>query len=67
MFNKAHIYNKEKCRGCWAKFYCSGGCHANAYNMNHDILEPYSLGCELEKKRIECAIAIKAILSCEEE
>ncbi|HYE67612.1 MAG TPA: thioether cross-link-forming SCIFF peptide maturase [Anaerovoracaceae bacterium] len=62
-FNKAHIYNKEKCRECWAKFYCSGGCHANAYHMNHDILEPYELGCELEKKRIECAIAIKAILS----
>lgn len=65
-FNQAHIYNKEKCRDCWAKFYCSGGCHANAYHMNHDILEPYSLGCELEKKRIECAIAIKAVLSCEE-
>jgi uncharacterized protein len=65
-FNKAHIYNKEKCRGCWAKFYCSGGCHANAYHMNHNILEPYGLGCELEKKRIECAIAIKAVLSCDE-
>lgn len=65
-FNKAHIYNKEKCRECWAKFYCSGGCHANAYHMNHDILEPYELGCELEKKRIECAIAIKAILSTNE-
>jgi len=65
-FNKAHIYNKEKCKECWAKFYCSGGCHANAYHMNHDILKPYELGCELEKKRIECAIAIKAILSCEE-
>ena len=65
-FNKAHIYNKDQCRGCWAKFYCSGGCHANAYHMNHDILKPYELGCQLEKKRIECAIAIKAILSCEE-
>lgn len=65
-FNKAHIYNKEKCKECWAKFYCSGGCHANAYHMNHDIRQPYELGCELEKKRIECAIAIKAILSCEE-
>ncbi len=62
-FNSAHIYNKEKCRSCWAKFYCSGGCHANAYHMNHDILKPYELGCEMEKKRIECAIAIKAILS----
>lgn len=66
-FNQAHIYNKEKCRSCWAKFYCSGGCHANAYHINHDILQPYELGCELEKKRIECAIAIKAILASEEE
>lgn len=65
-FNTAHIYNKEKCRDCWAKFYCSGGCHANAYHRNHDIRTPYQLGCELEKKRIECAIAIKAILSCGE-
>jgi uncharacterized protein len=62
-FNRAHIYNKEKCRDCWAKFYCSGGCHANAYHMNGNILEPYDLGCELEKKRVECAIAIKAVLS----
>jgi len=62
-FNRAHIYNKEKCRSCWAKFYCSGGCHANAYHMNGDILEPYDLGCELEKKRIECAIAIRTILA----
>jgi uncharacterized protein len=65
-FNRAHIYNKEKCRGCWAKFYCSGGCHANAYHMNGDIRKPYELGCELEKKRIECAIAIRAMLSEEE-
>ncbi len=66
-FNEAHIYNKKQCRECWAKFYCSGGCHANAYHMNQDILQPYELGCELEKKRIECAIAIKAVLSAEEE
>lgn len=66
-FNRAHIYNKEKCRSCWAKFYCSGGCHANAYHVNHDILVPYELGCEMEKKRIECAIAIKVILSDEEQ
>ena len=65
-FNQAHIYKKEKCRECWAKFYCSGGCHANAFHMNQDIRKPYELGCELEKKRIECAIAIKAILSAEE-
>ena len=66
VFNKAHIYNKEKCKECWAKFYCSGGCHANAYNINGDIKKPYELGCELEKKRIECAIGIKAVLSKEE-
>lgn len=64
-FNKAHIYNKEQCRDCWAKFYCSGGCHANAFHMNHDIKIPYQLGCELEKKRIECAVGIKAALSTE--
>lgn len=61
-FNEAHIYNKEKCKECWAKFYCSGGCHANAYNINGDILKPYDLGCMMEKKRVECAIGIRAIL-----
>ncbi len=59
-FKNAHVYNKEKCRECWAKFYCSGGCHANAYNFNKDINIPYDLGCEMEKKRLECAIYIKA-------
>ena len=63
VFNKAHIYNKPKCRNCFAKFYCSGGCHANAYHMNHDINKPYELGCEMMKKRIECAIGIKAVLA----
>ena len=57
-FNHAHIYNKPSCRDCWAKYYCSGGCHANAYHENGDMLIPYKLGCELEKKRIECAIGI---------
>ena len=57
-FKNAHVYNKEKCRACWAKFYCSGGCHANAYNFNNDIYVPYDIGCELEKKRIESSIYI---------
>ncbi|MFA5527646.1 MAG: thioether cross-link-forming SCIFF peptide maturase [Peptostreptococcales bacterium] len=61
-FNSAHIYTKEKCKSCWAKFYCSGGCHASAYNMNQDIHEPYFMACEMERKRIECAIGIKAVL-----
>lgn len=59
-FKNAHVYNKEKCKECWAKFYCSGGCHANAYNFNKDINIPYDLGCEMEKKRLECAIYLKA-------
>lgn len=59
-FKNAHIYNKPKCRDCWAKFYCSGGCQANNYNFNKDIHIPYELGCIMGKKRIECAIALKA-------
>lgn len=60
MFKNANLYNKKGCRDCWAKFYCSGGCQANNYNFNGDINIPYSLGCELQKKRIECALMIKA-------
>lgn len=59
-FKKTNVYTKEECRECWAKFYCSGGCHANAYNFNGDIKIPYKVGCEMEKKRIECAISIAA-------
>lgn len=62
-FKRANVYNKEECSNCWAKFYCSGGCHANNYNTNNDIMEPYKVGCEMEKKRIECAISILANLS----
>ncbi len=59
-FADAHVYSKPDCKGCWAKFYCSGGCHANAFNFNQDIMVPYSVGCEMEKKRIECALYIQA-------
>ena len=55
-FQHAHIYNKPRCRECWARFYCSGGCHANADAFNHNIYQPYQLGCELQKARLECAI-----------
>lgn len=64
-FDRAHIYNKEECRACWAKFYCSGGCHANAWNSNRDLLVPYRLGCAMEKKRLECAIGIQAALAAD--
>lgn len=59
-FKKAHIYNKPKCKDCWARFYCSGGCQANNFNFNNDIHVPYEVGCEMQKKRIECAIGLKA-------
>lgn len=59
-FSKCNVYAKQECKSCWAKFYCSGGCAANAYQMNGDILLPYELGCVLQRKRVECAIMIKA-------
>ncbi|MGL5153004.1 MAG: thioether cross-link-forming SCIFF peptide maturase [Clostridium sp.] len=59
-FKKAHIYNKPKCRDCWARFYCSGGCQANNVSFNGDMNVPYEIGCKMQKKRIECAIALKA-------
>ena len=59
-FKKAHIYNKPKCRNCWARFYCSGGCQANNIAFNNDINNPYDIGCQMQKKRIECAIALKS-------
>ena len=62
-FNKTHIYNKPECMNCWAKFYCSGGCHANAYHANGDLNIPYTIGCEMEKKRVECSIGIQAELA----
>ena len=55
-FGAAHIYNKETCRNCWARFLCSGGCHANAHQFSGTLTEPYSVGCLLQKKRLECAI-----------
>jgi uncharacterized protein len=61
-FHDTNIFTKPECSECWAKFYCSGGCAANAYNFNGDIKKPHKMSCELEKKRVECAMAIKAIL-----
>lgn len=62
-FRESHVLNKSKCRDCWAKFFCSGGCHANADLFNGDIREPYEIGCEIQKKRLECAIYIQAKLA----
>lgn len=65
MFREAHVYTKEECKQCWNKFYCSGGCHANAINLNNDISKPYELGCEMQRKRTECSIMIQAKLMLE--
>ncbi|MDR2486547.1 MAG: thioether cross-link-forming SCIFF peptide maturase [Clostridiales Family XIII bacterium] len=61
-FIRAHVGAKEDCLSCWAKYYCSGGCHANALHANGDIMKPHRLGCALERKRLECAIGIQAKL-----
>ncbi|MCI9338316.1 MAG: thioether cross-link-forming SCIFF peptide maturase [Lachnospiraceae bacterium] len=58
-FKGCNVYAKEKCRKCFAKFYCSGGCAANSYNFHGNINDAYDVGCELERKRVECAIMLK--------
>ena len=62
-FALANVYSKDKCKNCWAKFYCSGGCNANNFKYEGDIRKSHETSCELEKKRLECAIAIKAALA----
>ncbi len=66
-FKQCNVYAKESCKDCFAKFYCSGGCAANAYNFTGQINGVYDIGCELQRKRVECAIMIKAALSDKEE
>lgn len=61
-FAACNVETKESCKKCWAKFYCSGGCHANAKNFNKDIMVPYEDGCLMQKKRIECAIMVETAL-----
>ncbi len=62
-FKSCNVYAKEECNNCFAKFYCSGGCAANAYNYSGSILGTYNIGCKLQKKRVEDAIYIKAATS----
>ena len=62
-FSKCNVYTKESCKDCFARFYCSGGCAANAYHFQKDINGNYDIGCELQRKRVECAIMIKAALA----
>ena len=60
-FYYCSVASKPECSACWAKYYCSGGCMANSYKFNGDINMPYKPACELMKKRVECALAVKAI------
>ncbi len=62
VFANANVATRQRCRECWARYMCGGGCHANAHMENGVIDEPYSLGCELQRKRFECAIYAKAML-----
>ena len=61
-FRNTHVMTKPKCRDCWARFFCSGGCHANADLVNGDISQPYEYGCKIQRKRLECAIVLQALL-----
>lgn len=65
-FRGCSVYSKEKCKNCFAKFYCSGGCMANSYKFHGSIHDTYGIGCEMERKRVECAIMIKAALADKE-
>ncbi|MGN0334631.1 MAG: thioether cross-link-forming SCIFF peptide maturase [Lachnospiraceae bacterium] len=58
-FRSCNAYARPECKDCWAKLYCSGGCAANAYHASGTIRGVYEPGCELFRKRIECAIMIK--------
>ncbi len=66
-FKTCNVYAKPGCRDCFAKFYCSGGCGANAYHFSGDINGQYEIGCKLQRKRVECAIMIKAAMADDKE
>ena len=57
-FASCNVYARPECKDCWAKLYCSGGCAANAYHSTGSVKGVYKYGCELFKKRMECAIAV---------
>ena len=65
-FKGCNVYAKEECKKCFARFYCSGGCAANSYNFKGNINDVYEIGCELQRKRVECALMIKAATAEEE-
>ena len=66
-FASCNAYTRPGCADCWAKLYCAGGCAANAYHATGDISGVYEYGCDLFKKRIECALAVKVAESADAE
>ena len=62
-FAHTHVLSKPDCSACWAKFYCSGGCSAQNMQYEGDIRKPHAISCDLERKRLECAIMIQAALA----
>lgn len=65
-FRGCSVYSKDKCKKCFARFYCSGGCMANSFKFHGSIHNTYDVGCEMQRKRVECAIMIKAALADKE-
>lgn len=61
-FRNAHVLNKPVCQGCWAKYFCSGGCHASNVRYAGSLHEPHELSCAMERKRLECALYLQARL-----
>ena len=66
-FADCNVYARAECADCWAKLYCSGGCAANAYHATGAITGVYKNGCELFRKRMECAIMLEASKAVEQE
>ncbi|MBQ3927258.1 MAG: SPASM domain-containing protein, partial [Clostridia bacterium] len=66
-FAACNVYTRPECQNCWAKLYCSGGCAANAYHATGSVNGTYKYGCELFKKRMECAILLEAEKQLEDE
>ena len=66
-FAKCNVYAHPECADCWAKLYCSGGCAANAYHSTGSVTGVYKYGCELFKKRMECAIMLEAAKTLDDE
>ncbi len=62
-FKSCNIYDQKECENCWAKLYCAGGCAANNYHSNGDVTKVYDFGCELFKKRMECAIYLQLAIN----